>query len=103
VIVQKIRPSIRLLCLGVGVLLLTMLIASWRAGNGARDIGGMGLFAALFLFLGTAGSLEDADDPPGSERFHELADPARSLLPEDLRRPDERVREPEARGRARPE
>ena len=33
------------------------------------------------------GGLDDAaDEPPGTGRFHELADPARALTPDDFRR-----------------
>jgi hypothetical protein len=81
---QKVRPSIRLLCLGVGVLLLTMAVASWRAGEGVGNLSGFGVFAAVFLVLGTVGILEDDGEPPGNDRFHELADPARTLLAEDF-------------------
>jgi hypothetical protein len=82
----EVRPSLRLLCMGVGVLLLTAAIALWRAGDLAGNVGGIGAVAGFFLLVGTLGRLdEDEQSPPGSERFHELADPARSLSPEDFR------------------
>jgi hypothetical protein len=81
----KVRPSMRLLCVGVGVLLLTGVVALWRAGDLAGNIGGIGAVAGLFLLVGTLGKLEDEDETPGSARFHELADPSRTLSADDFR------------------
>jgi hypothetical protein len=41
----------------------------------------------VFLGLAAVGMLEDDGEEPGSERFHELADPARTLHADDLRQP----------------
>jgi hypothetical protein len=82
--VQKIRPSLRLLCGGVGAILMMGTFASWRAGYGLAGTVALGLVTACFLVVG-AGSLEE-DGEGGSSRFRELADPARSLSPDDLQR-----------------
>jgi hypothetical protein len=87
----RVRPSLRLLCMGVGVLLLTGAIALWRAGDLVGHLGAIGTVGGLFLLLGTAGNLDEEDETPASERFRELADPSRTLSPEDLRSP---TREP---------
>jgi hypothetical protein len=82
----RVRPSLRLLCMGVGVLLLTAAIGLWRAGDLAGNIGGIGAVAGFFLLVGTLGRLDDDEhSPPGSGRFHELADPSRTLSSEDFR------------------
>ena len=92
-LVQKVRPSIRLLCGGVGLVLLSMAVRTWNAGYGLADAAGWGVFAALFFVLAAAGMPGDDGEEPGSERFHELADPARTLSPEDLQRPGDRTAE----------
>jgi hypothetical protein len=81
----RVRPSLRLLCMGVGVLLLTGAVALWRAGDLVENIGVLGAIAGFFLLLGTVGNLGEEDETPGSARFHELADPARTLSPEDFK------------------
>lgn len=70
--------------MGVGVLLLTGAIALWRAGDLVENIGVLGAVAGFFLLVGTLGNFDEEDETPGSERFHELADPARTLSPEDF-------------------
>ena len=92
----EIRPSLRLLCMGVGVLLLTGAIALWRAGDLVENIGVLGAIAGFFLLLGTVGNLGEEDQTPGSERFHELADPGRRLSSTDFGAPAS-VAEPSAR------
>jgi hypothetical protein len=90
-LVQKIRPSIRLLCAGIGLVLLTVAVQAWWAGHGLDgldDAVGFGVFAVVLLALAAMGMLEDDGQPPGNDRFRELADPARALRPEDLRRND---------------
>jgi len=67
--------------MGVGVLLLTGAIALWRAGDLVENIGVLGAITGFFLLLGTAGNLGEEDQAPGSERFHELADPGGSSRP----------------------
>jgi hypothetical protein len=86
ILVRKIRPSIRLLCCGVGGFLLSGAAVYFRA-YGLEGAAPLALVGGLLLAIGTLGGLEDDRDPPGSERFHELADPARTLHADDLRQP----------------
>src|SRR3954464_69368 len=83
-LVQKIRPSIRLLCGGAGLVLLSFAVQTWNAGYGLRGAAGLGVFAAGFLALAAMGMREDDGQPPGSDRFHELADPSRTLSSDDF-------------------
>jgi hypothetical protein len=82
-LVQKIRPSIRLLCAGIGLVLLIVAVLEWSAGYGLGGAAGCGIVAVVFLGLAAVGMLEDDGEEPGSERFHELADPARALTAND--------------------
>ena len=83
-LVQKVRPAIRLLCAGVGLVLLIGAVRAWKAGGGLDGAVGWGVFAIMLLALAAIGMLEDDGRPPGNDRFHELADPARTLAPEDF-------------------
>jgi hypothetical protein len=85
IIQRKVRPSIRLLCCGVGGLLLSGVALCFRA-YGLEGAAPLALVAGTLFVVGTIGGLEDADEPPATDRFHELADPARTLSSEDLRR-----------------
>ena len=94
-IVQKVRPSIRLLCGGMSVVMLIITVHAWNAGYRLADVAGWGVFGALFLGLAAMGMMEDDGEEPGSERFQELANPARPLSPEDIGTPTpEPVRPP---------
>jgi hypothetical protein len=86
-IVQKVRPSIRLLCGGVSVVMLLIAVQTWNAGAGLADAVSWGALGALFLVVAAMGMLADDGEEPGSNRFHELADPARTLSPEDFGTP----------------
>jgi hypothetical protein len=85
IIVRKVRPSIRLLCCGVGGFLLSGVALCFRA-YGLEGAAPLALVAGTLFVVGTIGGLEDADEPPATARFQELADPARTLSSEDLRR-----------------
>jgi hypothetical protein len=78
IIQRKVRPSIRLLCCGVGGFLLSGVALCFRA-YGLEGAAPLALVAGTLFVVGTIGGLEDADEPPATERFHELADPARTL------------------------
>jgi hypothetical protein len=85
-LVREIRPSIRLLCGGVGGFLLSGAAVYFHA-YGLVGAAPFALVGGVLLAVGTLGGLEDDRDPPGSERFLELADPSRTLSPEDFRTP----------------
>jgi hypothetical protein len=93
--ISKVRTSLRLLSMGVGALLLSGVVALWYAGDLSANVGAIGAVAGFFLLVGL-GKLEDEHDSPASERFRELADPTRTLSPEDLMRSGATAREPVA-------
>lgn len=95
-ILDRIRPSIRLLCGGIGAFLLSGAVVYFRA-YGLEGAAPLGLLAAGFLTIGSTGSLEDEAEPArsadavesaatvqtaGFEPMREFADPARSLSPD---------------------
>ena len=97
IIIRKVRPSIRLLCCGVGGFLLSGAAVFFHA-YGVAGAAPLVLVGGVLMAVGTIGGLEDDAEPPGSERFRELADPARTLSPKDLQRPGDRAREAETQG-----
>jgi hypothetical protein len=91
-VLDRIRPSIRLLCGGVGAVLLSGALVYFRA-YGLVGAAPLGLLAGAFLAIGSTGSLEDgepgpaaSDEPAAPEPIRELADTARAVPP-DLFRP----------------
>jgi hypothetical protein len=98
-LVQKIRPSIRLLCGGVGAIFLFAAYHTWLAGYGLGQAVSVASLAGGFMLLALFGFPEDDGEPPGSERFHELADPERSLAADDFEAP---ARDPVRHPRTRP-
>jgi hypothetical protein len=82
-IVRKVRPSIRLLCAGVGGFLLSGAVVYFHA-YGLGGAAPLVLVGGALMAVGAIGGLEEAE-PTTSKRFHELADPSRLLSPEDLR------------------
>jgi hypothetical protein len=78
IIIQKVRPSLRLLCAGVGGFLLSGAVVYFHA-YGLIGAAPLVLVGGVLMTVGTIGGLEEDAQPPGSERFRELADPARPL------------------------
>ena len=76
-VVSQVSPPVRVLS---GLLALVL---GWAASLGVGEPGGLlvgfAALAAVFAAIALVGVHELVVDPPASERFHELADPARPL------------------------
>ena len=84
-IIRKVRPSLRLLCAGVGGFLLSGALVYFHA-YGLVGAAPLVLVGGALMAVGAVGGLEeDAEEPAESQRFHELADPSRTLSPDDFR------------------
>lgn len=83
-IIQKVRPSIRLLCAGVGGFLLSGAVVYFHA-YGLVGAAPLVLVGGILMAVGTIGGLEEDAEPAESQRFHELADPSRTLSSDDFR------------------
>jgi hypothetical protein len=91
--VQDVRPLLRVACAIVAAALLVAAGSAWAAGGAERwhDARGFLLFAALLGFFAVFGWRGEVDHPPATDRFLGLADPSRTLSPEDFGPP---TREP---------
>jgi hypothetical protein len=77
-IIRQVRPSIRLLCAGVGGFLLSGAVVYFHA-YGLAGAAPLVLVGGILMAVGTIGGLEEDAEPAESPRFHELADPSRPL------------------------